>query len=348
MQINQKIIKCNISSFCKTLLFLFFKSGYLVAQIGGGSSFTSLALPVNPISSALGGINVSLNEANPSDVLNNPALLDTSDADHISLNITPYFSGANFGNIAYSKMLGKNIFAGGIIYNSLGTFVQTDNFGNILGSFTGNDFSFFLSHARRQGNITFGVNLKYATSNFESYQSAALALDLGAYFKHPKSDISLGMVIKNVGLYSGSNFYAENNPILPFDVQFGLNYKPQYMPVRFSVQAHHIHQYNVSYLDNTQIKYDLFGNKIVEEIGFTDNFFRHFVFGAELLLDKSFQIILAYNHLRNKDFYTEIGGGMNGLSFGFKVKINKINLSYSYSGIHTAGNLNSFGLICHL
>lgn len=330
------------------LVLLILSSKIAVAQIGGVSSFKSLDLPSNPITTGLGGINVSVNEANPSEILNNPALLDTSDVKHISLNITPYFSGANFGNLSYAGLLGKQLLAGGIQYNSLGTFVQTDNFGNEIGTFTVNDLAFYLSHSRKQGNITFGATLKYASTSFVDYQSGAIVADLGAYFKHPKIDLSYGMCVKNIGLYSNSNQYTDENPSLPFDVQLGLTYKPMYMPVRFSFQAHHIHQYNISYLDNSQIRYDLFGNRIVEKIGFMDNLFRHFIFGTEIVLDKGFQILLSYNHLRNKDFYTEIGGGMNGIALGFKLKISNIKLNYSYSAVHTAGNFSSFGLIYQL
>jgi hypothetical protein len=65
-------------------------------------------------------------------------------------------------------------------------------------------------------------------------------------------------------------------------------------------------------------------------------------------LSKNFNILLGYNHLRNRELSQQNIGGFSGFSVGFLFKTKFLNFSYSYAGYNTAGNLNSFGLVCDL
>jgi hypothetical protein len=325
--------------------FFLFITTSLSAQIGRNSSFTFLNIPSNPTTSALGGINISKTQKDPNTFLQNPALLDSSENNHLAVNYLPYFSGIKYSSIAYVRQIKKQTFGLGIQYVGYGDFQQTDPAGNILGKFTANDYAMTLSHARRQGNITFGINLKLVGSVIEGYSASAILIDLGGVFKHPKQDFSLGINAKNLGVRL-RNFTPFDNPDLPLDVQMGVTFKPQYMPVCFSFTAHHLYKYDITYLDKTIVKKDLSGNIIVNEVNPIDNLARHFVFGAELLLNKNFNILFGYNHLRSQELSQKNVGGFSGFSVGFLFKTKLIELSYSYAGYNSAGNLNSFGLVC--
>jgi len=332
------------------IIFLFFvllTKLQIFGQIGGNNSFTFLNIPSNPTTSALGGINISKTQKDPNAFMQNPALLDSSEKNLLAINYSPYFSGIKYSSVAFIGQIKKQTFGFGIQHIGYGDFQQTDASGNILGKFLANDIALTLSHARRQGNITFGGNLKFVNSVIEYYTASALLLDFGGAFKHPKHDLSYAIAIKNIGIRF-KNFTPFDNPDLPFDVQMGISFKPQYMPVRFSLTAHHLYKYDITYLNKTIIKKDLSGNIIDSSVSTIDNLGRHFIVGAELLFSKNFNILLGYNHLRNRELSQLNVSVFSGFSVGLLFKTKMINLSYSYTGYNTAGNLNSFGLVYDL
>ena len=318
-----------------------------VGQVGGNNSFTFLNIPSNPVTSALGGINISKTQKDPNNFIQNPALLDSAASNLLAINYLPYFSGIKYSCVAYVTQIKKQTFGIGVQHIGYGDFQQTDASGNVLGKFSANDIALTLSHARRQGNITFGGNLKFVNSVIESYSASALLLDFGGVFTHPKQDLSYAIAIKNIGIRL-KNFTSFDNPDLPLDVQMGISFKPKYMPVRFSITAHHLYKYDITYLDKTIVKKDLSGNIIENKVNAIDNLGRHFILGTELLLNKNFNILFGYNHLRNRELSHQNVGGFSGFSVGFLFKTKFIDLSYSYAGYNTAGNLNSFGLVCDL
>lgn len=318
-----------------------------LAQMSGNDSFIFLKIPTNPVTSGLGGVNISTTNKDPNGFLQNPALLDSSENNLLAVNYLPYFSGVKYSSMAYVASIKKNTFGMAGQYLSYGDFQLTDPAGNILGKFSVNDVAFTLSYARKQGNITFGGNLKYVNSIIESYTASALLMDFGGVFKHPKRDLSYAIVLKNIGIRL-KNFTPFDNPDLPLDVLMGVTFKPQYMPLRFSITAHHLYKYDITYLDKTIIKRDLSGNIIESKVNAVDNIARHFVIGTELLLSKNVNILAGYNHLRSKELSQQNIGGFSGFSVGFLFKTKFLSFSYSYAGYNTAGNLNSFGLVCDL
>ena len=75
-----------------------------------------------------------------------------------------------------------------------------------------------------------------------------------------------------------------------------------------------------------------------------DNFFRHFVFGAEFLPAKGFNVLLGYNHQRRKEMMVPTRPLLVGFSWGIYIRISKIKLSYSQAFYHIAGASNHFSL----
>lgn len=329
-----------------TLLYILF-SLTSMAQVGGNDSFTFLKIPTNPVTSGLGGINISKTEKDPNGFLQNPALLDSTENNLLSVNYLPYFSGVKYSSVAFVKTIHKSTFGISGQYLSYGDFQLTDPAGNILGKFSVNDVALTLSHARKQGNITFGGNLKFVNSVIESYTASAILLDFGGVFKHPKQDLSYAIAVRNIGVRLKS-FTPFDSPDLPLDVLMGVTFKPQFMPVRFSITAHNLYKYDITYLDKSIVKKDLSGNLIENRVSTIDNVARHFVIGMELLLSKNFNILAGYNHLRSKELSQQNIGGFSGFSVGFLFKTKMLNFSYSYAGYNVAGNLNSFGLVCDL
>ncbi len=81
----------------------------LKAQIGGNNSFTFLNIPSNPVTSGLGGINISKANNDPNVFLQNPALLDSSQNNLLAINYLPYFSSIKYSSVAYVSKIQKPV-----------------------------------------------------------------------------------------------------------------------------------------------------------------------------------------------------------------------------------------------
>ena len=72
-----------------------------------------------------------------------------------------------------------------------------------------------------------------------NFATRSVMPDLGGVFIHPDQELSIGLVIKNRRF--PLNEYSEtSSTTLPFDVEADINFKPQHMPVQFSVTACHL------------------------------------------------------------------------------------------------------------
>jgi hypothetical protein len=315
-------------------------------SLGGQYGFAFLRLPTNAQQAALGGLNVSLINKNVNLFTANPALLSPAVHKHASLSFVPYYGGVNYSTLAYAHDFSKaGRWGVALQYMDYGNFEETDASGMVVGSFQANDFVFTTTHARTIGHYTLGVNAKLAGSAIAEYNAFGFLCDIGATFKHPEHDFSVGLLIKNIG-FAFNTYTPGTGLALPFDVQAGSSFKPEFMPLRFSFTVHHLHTFDITYDDpvfNTTI--DQNGNKVVEKVGFADKLFRHFVFGTEILLSKAFQVQLGYNHLTRQEMQLENRMAGAGLSFGASLQIKAFQMAYSRAYHHAAGGISYLTLI---
>ncbi len=304
-------------------VFILLVPNYSYTQLG----FSFLNLPNNAKINAFGGINVSSFDKDINLIGANPALLDTADFKQIGLSYSPYLAQSHLINFNYSFKKNWAIQTQNLNY---GTFEGTDDLGNLTENFSANDFFVGITHARKVENFSFGITAKLIGSFLESYNSSAVVLDLGGIFKHPKKELSIGLVAKNIGFIL--NNYSTQKASLPFDLQAGITFKPQFMPARFSFTAHHLYQFDIAY-QNTQTDYtiDENGNRILKKTPFTDKLFRHLIIGSELLIHKNFKVILSYNHLRKKELIISQFGGGSGFAFGVNLQLQKFDFILSNS-----------------
>ncbi|QHT68500.1 type IX secretion system protein PorQ [Rhodocytophaga rosea] len=317
--------------------------------LGGRTSFSFVNLPGHAPLAALGGINVSLRNQNVNSFLSNPALLSTQTDKHISLSYVPYYAGINYSTLAYSHPLKKaGRWAAGLQYINYGTFEETDATGAVIGSFKASDYILTTGYSHIIGHYTLGANLKLAGSTIANYSAYAAMLDIGAVFKHPVHDLSIGLVIKNAG-FALKAYHPEVSLAMPFDVQAGVSFKPKFMPLRFSFTAHHLHQLDIAYDDpafNTTI--DPNGNKVVEKVGVADKIARHFTVGTQILLGKAFQIQVGYNHLLRQELRLINQAAGSGFSLGASLHIKSFDIAYARGFHHAAGGISYLTLISNL
>lgn len=345
----------NVHNFQKFLL-LFVCTGWacsLHAQIGGRNSYEFLNLSANPRTMALGGINTSLGQADANMFLNNPAVLDTTMAGWASLNYSSFFGNIPHFLLSYAHDFGGNIgtIGAGLQYIRYGNIQETDEAGNVIGEFVAADYALTLGKMWQSGNFRLGSNLKLIASNIASYSAFAIATDLGGTFKHPEKDLQIGLVLANVG-FSLKNYFSGQNLRLPFDARLGISFKPRYMPVRFSVTAHHLQRWDIAYNDPaTATTFDPFtGQTQTRKISFADKLFRHFIFGSEILIHKNFHLRFGYNHLRNRELRFSDATALAGFSGGLAFRVKGYELSYTRAGFAAGGrsflvlskNINDF------
>lgn len=308
------------------------------AQVGGQRGFTFLELPANAKLAALGGVNVSSFGHDVNMVTPNPALLNPEMDRQLSLSYVGYLADISQSNLAYAfnhKKLGR--WAVGLNYLNYGDFVQRDATGLEEGNFSVNDYTLSLSHARQQDAFTFGGTAKVAVSSIAGNKAVGLLADIGGVFRHPEQDLTVGLVFKNVG-YQVKPFDDGERTAMPFDAQLGASYKPEHMPVRLSLTAHHLYQFDVVYLDpDAAGRLDENGNEIKEEKSFGDKVARHFVAGAEFIFSQNFQLRAGYNHLRGKELRLENKGGGAGFSLGAMLRVRAFELSYGGAFYHPSG-----------
>lgn len=313
-----------------SLLFFSIKNNSF-AQIGGRNSFAFVQNPHNAWLSAMGGVNVSSGTYEINNIFHNPATADDSLAKTASLSFATWQADAGQYQFIYADKWKKGLFSGGIRGVNYGKMQLTDATGVVLGEFRASDWDIMASYGIKQGNFYFGGGLHYLVSQIESYNAHALALNMSCVFKHPKHDFRVGLSVQNAGFTFKNYLQGENTP-LPLDIQLGASFKPQYMPVRFSLTAHHLHKWDIVYLDPYQnYTVDLTGQKNVPQKTFFDDLARHFVIGTELLFSPKFHVLLGYNHLVNREMKIRNLGGTRGFSFGFGFYAKKYTFQYSYS-----------------
>ena len=313
------------------MLCLLLCTDVIVAQPAGGrSGLNFLQLPAQAKSTALGANHMTISGNDPALFLQNPALLDSSKQDHVSVNLMPYLADTKFINLAYGKAVKRTsgTWAIGLQYLNYGTITETDASGNIMGEFRAADYGLSAGYGQTMGAFTLGGAVKLVGSSIESYHVYGLAFDWGGVFKHPRQDLTIGFVVKSLGFLK-QNFTGANTPVLPFDLRTGITFKPKYMPVRFSGTIHHLNRFDMVYNDpGLFFTYAINGTRIPRKVGIAEKLARHLSIGAELLLDKKFKILLGYDHLKRQELRLYDAGGLAGFSFGAWLRIKRFEITY--------------------
>ncbi|MDA0194095.1 MAG: type IX secretion system protein PorQ [Bacteroidetes bacterium] len=319
------------------LFYLIFFPIFVQAQFGGRRSFEFINLPSNARTAALGGVNVSHFDNNVDGFLSNPALLDSVKSGSIAFTHLGFMADVGLNNISYAQKFKKaGIIGFGVQYMDFGQFDGFDQAGIATGSFNADEFALVVGYSHRISVFSLGVNLKFVGTGIESYRATALMLDIGGQFKHPERDFTAGLVFKNLGFYL-SNYTSTANSQLPFDVQLGITFKPEHMPVRFSITSYNLYKGDLTFFDPTSET-----TLVNTPAGVFDKVFRHFNIGTEFLIHRNFYIRAGYNHLIRKELRLDAKSGGAGISFGFVVRIKTFEFAYTRAIYHVAGGGNYF------
>lgn len=311
------------------------------AQLGGSRAFEFLNLPSNARLAALGGVNLTSGWDDAAQGIYNPAMLNSAMHNRLVVSRLGYFADIANTSVSYFRNFEKyGIWSLNVGYLNYGDIESYDENGFLNGNYKAHEYVVSVGNSQQFGPFSVGANLKIAASDLASYQASSLLLDLGGTFKHPQQDLTVGFLVRNLGVLL-SDYTDDNNSQLPLDVQLGLTYKPEFMPFRFSMAARNLNRADVVY-------YDASNNSILgddSEPGFSEEIFRRLVFGLELLLSPNFQARFGYNHLIRQELKNQNGtNGGAGFSFGFMFRAKRFEFAFSRALYHAAGGSNTIQL----
>lgn len=317
-----------------------------VAQVGGKHVYSFLNLAHGPRQSALGGKVITLFDYDPSAAILNPASINTEMHNQIALNYTNYIADVNYGTAAYALQLGEtnHVLHAGVNYINYGTFDGYDPNGNFTNTFTGGDVALSFGYAYAIPNIPIrvGANAKFISSKLEQYSSFGVAMDLGAMYLAPDSDLRISVVARNIGTQVTA--YHETYESLPFELLLGISNQLENLPLRWHITLDNMQKWKIGFANPNRTEVGLDGTEKEESVTFIDHALRHVIIGVELFPESIINLRLGYNFRRGEELRIEEQRAFAGLNAGFSIKLNSFRVSYGYAKYSAAASSNYFGL----
>ena len=279
--------------------------------------YSFLRLPVSAHVAALGGDNITLTDDDATLIFHNPALIcDVSDKS-LNLNFMTYMEGAKTASASFVKAYKERATWGvSAQYMDYGTMKQTTVDNIETGDFSARDialagtFAYLLSD-----RISGGITGRFVTSHLASYNSAAVAVDLGLNYADEEHGWSLSAVAKNLG--GQIKAYEDDFERIPLDLQLGVSKRLIGSPLRLSA--------TLSRLNN-----------------WDQGFIKHLAVGADLLLGENIYVAAGYNFRRASEMKISDNDGESnhgaGLSLGAGLQLERFKLHVAYAKYHVSAS----------
>ncbi|MCH2021792.1 MAG: type IX secretion system protein PorQ [Saprospiraceae bacterium] len=331
-------------------------------QIGGNSTYEFLRLPNSARITALGGSLITVRDADLNLAYHNPAALNPLMHRRIVFNQSVHM-GTTHGYVGYGHYIDQGkvpiMVHAGLQYISYGKFLNRDVTGTYTGETSAAEYAINLGVGYQVSKfLSLGVNQKTILSYLGSYNSTGFAFDASAMYSDTSRKINLTVALKNMGSQFSTYNRSGNMEPIPFDLQIGIAHRLKYIPLRFSVIMHNIHQWGIVYDDPyNQDNQTLFTNNGAEQdnsaMTVVDDIFRHFIFNIELLFGKKgqqevFRLAAGYNHMRRGELTASGLNDLAGFSFGVAIRIKQFQIDYGFGGYHFTGASHHFGISVNL
>lgn len=299
----------------------------------GSTAYNFLNIPTSSHVYGLGGHNISIIDDDINLIEQNPALLGPEFEKQIGINYMRYIGGSNFMGARFGNGIGEhNAWAIGIQYYGYGEFTAADIDGTITGTFNASDIAFSATYSHDiNDRMRGGITMKVLSSKYEDYSAFALCADLGINYYNPDNDLSMSLVLKNLG--GQLTKFNETYDRLPWDIQLGVSKFLTNTSIRISVTATHLTKWELPYYvreDQNSTTSDL-----IEKNSFTDNLFRHLTFAAEYVPSEKFYIGIGYNHKTRTDMSTYSRNFVSGFSATAGIKTKSIGVGIALAQPHT-------------
>lgn len=311
----------------------------------GDQSYSFLNITSSSKIYGLGGMNISLVDDDIMTTDQNPALLGQEMSGQLALNYMRYIGGSNFAGLRYGQKVGAHgTWGAAIQYNGYGSIKETDESGNISGTFSAQDVSFSGQYSYDiTDQLRGGINIKFLYSAYAGYTAMALATDLGINYYNDEKDLSLSFVAANLGgqIKKFDNSYDR----LPIDLRLGWSQTFGSLPIRFSVTAWNLTKWHMPYYesgDGTDT------GDFKRKDSFGSNLFRHLVFGADLVSSPNWYLGIGYNYKTRTDMSTYSRSFVSGFSIAGGIRVKAFGVGIAFAQPHTGATTLMLNLSCNL
>ena len=324
-----------------TYILLLLATSVCVSAQNGSTAYNFLNISSSAKIYGLGGVNISLVDDDVSTIDQNPALLGPEMRNMLGMNYMHYVDGSNFAGARYAHSAGEHAgWSAAIQYFGYGSIKEATSDGTIIGSFSPKDVSFsgMYSHDITD-RLRGGIAVKAIYSSYAEFSAFALATDLGVNYYDADRDLSLSLVVANLG-GQVKRFY-ETHDRLPFDVRLGWSQSFGSFPLRFSITAWNLTKWHLPYTDTGD------GSESAqpqEKDKFMSNLFRHLVFGIDLISSPNYYISLGYNYKTRTDMSTYKRNMLSGFTLGGGIKVKSFGISLAFAQPHTGATTFMFNL----
>lgn len=319
----------------KALIFVLIICGALSARSQEATSvFNFLKIPMSAHVAALGGDNVSLKLDDPTLVFSNPAQAAAVNDNSLNLDYQTYVGDTKILGAAFVKVFSVRhtvaLTAQVFDYDDMD---ETDEDGNILGSFSAKDIAISALYSYTMGeHWVGGATGRFITSKYADYSSTALSVDLGAHYNDDERGFSFGAVLKNIGAQI-SSFDEDHKEHLPFDFQIGVSQKLSHAPIRFSLTLKDLTRWSNDYYFNPKGKSSV-GRKLSN----------HVVLGVDFLPMENVYVAAGYNFRRANELKAAGAAHGAGLSLGAGIQTNRIKAGVAWAKYHVDASSLLFNL----
>jgi len=287
------------------------------AIASGNGTYSFLRNEVGARAAGLNGSFVSMTN-DPNVVFYNPAALPTLTRPMGSVGFLKHLLDVNGGYLSYAHALeGLGTLGGGIIFLDYGSFTETDESMNTLGTFGARDLALVAGIGTSIDELTtVGASAKFIYSSIAGSNSFAIALDAGVLYQIPSENITIGASILTLGVQLDS--YQQTRESLPLDVKIGITKRPEHLPVLLNLNFHKLNESQDDFLQR----------------------FSSFSFGAEFLMSESVRLRVGYNNEQRKELKLGTSAGLAGISLGGGILFGDYVFDYSFNSYGKIGGLH--------
>ncbi|MEZ4936397.1 MAG: type IX secretion system protein PorQ [Crocinitomicaceae bacterium] len=332
-------------------LLLFILVGFfaltLNAQSGGKFTYQFLNHEYSARQVGLGSDVIFIRDNDLNMGISNPANLNSEMSGHIIFNQGFLPSGVAYGQAGYGHEFDSiGVFSFNFRYLSYGEFTRTDESGVKQGTFNAADFIISAGYGRTLNKyFSVGANFNLLTSSYDTYTSFGISVDLAGTFRHEKSNITLSLMVKNLG-FQLKSFTQKNQEALPANVMLGLSYKFHKAPFRIGLSLHNLQNWKLAYLDPNSTTIDPVSGQVIptKKPGFGEELLQHMNFSLEAIISKKIFIRVGFNYHRRQQMKIVDKPGAAGLSFGGGFSIKMFRFGYGLSFYDGRGMNNVFSI----
>lgn len=302
----------------------------------GSSAYSFLGVAGSAQAFALGGTNVSVIDTDLSMIDQNPALLGQEIEAQMGLSYMHYLGTSNFAAGKYGMANGtRGAWACGFKFLDYGSMQGYDEFGTATHTIRPLDlvidgmYSYDFTNRLRGG-----IDFKFIYSHYDRYEAVALGVDAGLNYYNEEKDLSLSVVLKNMG--GQVKRFKEHYDRLPFDIQLGYTQRLGHSPISLSLTGVHLTKWKLPYY--THKLEDGITNQ-VQKSSFASNLMRHLIIGFKASPENGrFWVAAAYNYKTRTDMAMYQRNFLSGFSAGLGLRVRGWGLGVAYAMPHKKGS----------